>query len=187
MTREDLARLSELAPALAVVDRLGLLSPNADGELALFPHGKPIYRRSLRHRSWDLDRPGRRRYDVLLAANVFMYSADPQRWFDNVLARCQWFVLQDIVRRRRSPDGELGPDGDRMRYAAGGERPRTDEFFDLRALGDRLLACSTYVAGPSEFDAEPLHVLALIRGDLTPSERGREFARLAAPVVAITA
>ena len=40
-------------------------------------------------------------------------------------------TLADLVRRRRSAISEFGPDGECMRYAIGGERPRCAEYFDL--------------------------------------------------------
>jgi hypothetical protein len=161
MTQQDFEVLRELAPEINALGRVGALSPLREGEGRLFPRAVRIPRWK-----WDLNRPSRRRFDVLVAANVFMYSPDPARWFRNVLASCRWFLLVDPVRRRRSEVDEFGTDGDGMRFAVGSERPRIDGFFDLGSFGDRLLAWRTYYGGANPFDDAPLHVVALIRGDL---------------------
>ncbi len=116
--------------------------------------------------TWDLNEPGDRRFEMLVASDVFMYSPDPAKWFRHVLAACECFLMIDVVRRRRSEDSEFGPDGDCMRYAIGRDRPRVEPHFDLGGLGDKLLGSHTYYGGANEFDDEPLHVVALFRGDL---------------------
>ena len=160
MTNEDAEELARLVPHLDGIGSVGILSPR-DIERRIFPHATALPRWR-----WDLDRPGTRRFDLLIASNVFMYAADPARWFRDVLASCRYFLLLDLVRRRRSSEGELGRDRDRMRYGVGGERPRGEPAFDLTGLGERLLAHRTFHGGANEFDREPLHVIALFRGDL---------------------
>lgn len=109
-----------------------------------------------------------------------MYSPDPERWFTNVLDACAYFLLIDLVRRQRSPDSELGRDGDCLRFAVGEARPRVTDFYDLDTLRARLLGSRTYPGGANEFDASPLHVIALIRGNATME---REDADAAASAV----
>jgi hypothetical protein len=159
MTAEDLGVLSDLAPEVGALGRVGVLSRDRTNEL--FPAATHLSRRR-----WDLNDPSDRRFDVLVAVNVFMHSPNPARWFRNVLASCRWFVLLAPVRRRRSETSEYGPDADRVRYAIGSERTRTDESFDLTSLGDRLLAWKTFRGSPTEYDKEPVQVVALLRGDL---------------------
>jgi hypothetical protein len=96
---------------------------------------------------------------------VLKYSAEPARWLGNVLAACECFLLLDLVRRQRQEDSELGDDGDCMRYAIGGERPRVDQFFDVDELGDRVLGFRTYYGGANAYDDDPLHFIAILRGD----------------------
>ena len=72
------------------------------------------------------ERAGDRRFEMLVASDVFMYSPDPAKWFRHVLAACECFLMIDVVRRRRSEDSEFGPDGDCMRYAIGRDRPRVE-------------------------------------------------------------
>jgi hypothetical protein len=52
-----------------------------------------------------------------------------------------------------------------MRYAIGGERPRLDAYFDVSRLGDRLLAYRLYHGGANAFDPDPLHFIAVFKGD----------------------
>ena len=160
MTREDADQLDQLARDLPEIGRIGILSPGPP-ELKIFPKATAIPRWR-----WNLDKPNARRFDLIVAANVFMYSSDPPLWFRHVLASCRYFLLLDLVRRKRSREGELGPDRDRMRYALGRHRPRIEHGFDLGQLDDRILGYRTYHGGANEFDEEPLHFVALFRGDL---------------------
>ena len=160
MTDQDLEQLQRLAGHLSEFPQIGLLSPNRD-ERKLFPKAKAIS-----HRRWDLNQPNRRKFDLLIASNVFMYSADPPRWFRNVLASCRYFLLLDLVRRQRSSGSEFGPDRDCMRYAIGSAKPRVNPYFDLNLLGDRLLGFRTFPGGANTYDDAPLHLVALLRGDL---------------------
>ena len=173
LTNEDFEELRRLGNSLSDVASVGVLSPlrkrsrrppwrrAATSEFLVFPNATALPRRD-----WDLNEPGDRRFEMLVASDVFMYSPDPGRWFRHVLAACRCFLMIDLVRRRRSEDSEFGPDGDCMRYAIGGDRPRVEPHFDLAGLGDKLLGCRTYYGGANEFDDEPLHVVALLRGDL---------------------
>jgi hypothetical protein len=161
VTNEDFYQLQQVAPHLSDLPRVGVLSPIPEGERKIFPKATALPRWR-----WNLNKPARRRFDLLVAANVFMYSPDPARWFRHVLASCRYFLLLDLVRRRRSEGVEFGPDGDCMRYAVGGARPRTESQFDLNSLDNRLLGYRTYYGGANSHDANPLHFLALLRGDL---------------------
>ena len=68
-------------------------------------------------KDWDLNNPADFTTDVMWATNVFMYSNDPDRWFMNVLNSCKYFLLTDNTRAWRGGSvGELGDDGDSMRY-----------------------------------------------------------------------
>jgi hypothetical protein len=160
MTREDFDVLSELAPEVGALGEVGVFSRKRDNVGYLFPRATHLSRRR-----WDLDEPSERRFDVLVAVDVFMYAKDPARWFRNVLASCRWFVMLAPVRRRRSDGSEYGSDGDRVRFAIGPDRTRTEPSFDLTSLGDRLLAWRTFPGGADAYDDEPIHAVALFRGD----------------------
>lgn len=160
MTHEDFIELERVARLLPHFDSVGVFSPLREREGRIFPGATALPRWR-----WDLNRPGRRYFDLLVAANVFMYAPDPARWFRHVLKSCRYFLLQDVIRRRRTADSEFGRDGDQMRYAVPGEQPRTERFFDLASFGDRLLGYRTYYGGANEVDEKPLHVIALFRGD----------------------
>ncbi len=160
MTPEVLILLAKLREPLANLPRIALLSPSRE-ECALFPKATVLTRND-----WDLDerRPDLR-FDVIIACNVFHYSADPTRWFNNVTASCRAFLLTDLIRRKRSADSELGHDGDCVRYAIGSEEPVTPARFDLNSFGDRLLGYLTFAGAANEY-GQALHFLALLRGHL---------------------
>jgi hypothetical protein len=167
VTREDFEQLETIASFLKDLPSLAVLSPRHGpvvsrirrSELALFPNATALSRRE-----WDLDDPGPSDFDLVVAGNVFMYSPRPRQWFENVLERCAYLLLLDLVRRKRAEDSELGSDGDCMRYAIGGERPRVSEFFDLGVLESQILGWRTFYGGANEYDAAPMHVIALVQG-----------------------
>ena len=174
MTNEDFEQLRSVGRHLAGMLRIGVVAPVpkrrrrppwrtvARSELRVFPGATALPR----HR-WDLNDPGTEEFDLVVASNVLMYSAEPALWFGNVFAACECFLLIDLVRRRRRKDSELGGDADCMRYAIGGERPRVDRSFDLDELGDRVLGFRTYYGGANAYDDDPLHFIAVLRGDLS--------------------
>ena len=106
MTNEDFAELQRLAPHLSEFRRVGVFSPR-EGEHKLCPRAtsRPEWR-------WDLNKPNKHRWDLLIASSVFMYSKNPALWFQHVFASCKYFLLLDLVRRRRSAANEFAPDGD---------------------------------------------------------------------------
>ena len=175
MTNEDFEQLRRVGRHLQELDRVGLVSPVPRRsrrrpwrrvrvtERAVFPRATVLPRGS-----WDLNEPTEERFDLLVASNVFMYSRDPERWFANVLDACAYFLLIDLVRRQRSSDSEFGRDGDSLRFRIGEARPRVTDFFDLDALGSRVLGSRAYPGGANAFDASPLHAIVLMRGDGTP-------------------
>jgi hypothetical protein len=136
-----------------------------ESELTLFPRATAVSRRE-----WDLNEPGARDFDLIVAANVFMYSPRPSQWFEHVLERCAFFVLLDVVRRKRAPDAELGGDGDCMRYAVADEQPRIPGYYDLATLDGRVLCSRTFHGGANEFDDSPVHFVALLRGSRRPAQ-----------------
>lgn len=157
MTPEDKALLARLKPLIRPGETVGILSPVRGGEYQVFDRftALPKWR-------WNLDRPGRRRYDWLIASNVFMYSPEPVRWLRNVLACCRYFALIDLVQRQRSREAELGADGDRTRYRIDDVEPRLPGYFDLRPLAP--LASFTYPSSGNEYDAKPVHAMAVFAG-----------------------
>lgn len=161
MTAEDFEQLQRVARQLPAFPRIGVFSPWREYEGKLFPNAKAIPRWR-----WNLNEPmpWPRRFDLLVACNVFMFSPDPERWFRHVFATCKYFLMIDPIRRRRSHESELTDDV--VRYGIGDERPRIEQSFDLSSLGDRLLGYRTYFGGANEADADPRHVIAVFRGDL---------------------
>lgn len=123
----------------------------------------------LQQEDWNLEKPCPfPNSQVVVACNVFHYSAQPVLWFQNVLASCQYFWLQDLFSRPRGGNGELGADGDKLRFAYGGVRTASIAYrYDLAELGDRLLDFHLYDAGSFAERRAMINFVALIRGDLT--------------------
>lgn len=159
MTHEDFQKLQCLAPYFSDFKQIGIFSPTR--ELHLFPKATKLSRWR-----WDLNKPSLKRFDLLIASNVFMYAKNPEKWFRHVFACCRYFLLIDLVKRRRSSTMEFGSDRDCMRYSIGACRPRVPQFFDLNRFENRLVGYQTYAGGANEFDREPLHLAAFFRGDL---------------------
>jgi peptidoglycan/xylan/chitin deacetylase (PgdA/CDA1 family) len=159
MTNEDYKTLQKLAPFFSDFERIGVFSPTREREV--FPKAKKLSRWR-----WDLNQPGKKRFDLLIAVNVFKHSQNPERWFRHVFACCRYFLLIDLVKRRRHSSSEFGPDRDVVRFCIGDERPRVPQFFDLNRFENRLIGYQTYAGGANEFDPNPLHLAALFRGDL---------------------
>ena len=188
MTPEDYGQLQAISRCLRDLSGVAVLSPSHgrtrsrvhQSELRLFPRAAALSRRD-----WDLDEPGTGDFDLLVAANVFMYSCRPGQWFENVLARCAYFLFLDLVRRKRAADDEFGSDGDCMRYAIGDERPRVADFFDLASLDGRVLGWRTFHGGANEFDESPVHVIALLQGSRPSAHRAVDVA--IADVIALLA
>ncbi len=173
-----LAAFRELEPRGP--DTLLLLSPSEE-DIAFLRGQFPRARLLLATRGiWDLNRPfpSPGRVDLVVASNVFHYSPDPERWFSNVLGMTRYFIIQDLVSRRRStaPDG-LCDDGDRMRYSFvnRGIRSEFAAAYDLSAQEGHLKAFFTFDGGRNEHHVPPLlapvHFCALFASPGAASER----------------
>lgn len=161
MTNQDIQHLSKLVPNLPRFETVGVFSSVKEWDGKLFPGAKNLPRWK-----WDLNKPGKKRFDLLVACNVFMMSSDPEKWFRNVFASCRYFLLQDVVYRKRDALQELGRDGDTMRYKIGNDVPRAERQFDLNAMSDRLLGHFSYFGGANEVSDDAVHFVAIFRGDL---------------------
>jgi hypothetical protein len=160
MTPEVVELLRALSASIAPFPRIALLSPGPS-ERQLFPGARVLERKD-----WDLGEKRRDlRFDLIIACHVFHYASEPERWFENVGASCRALLIADLIRRKRSAEGELGQDGDAMRYAVDSHRPTVARHFELNSLGARLLARHVFAGAANEY-GPALHVLALIRGQL---------------------
>ncbi len=168
---EVIAKLRELEPRGPRT--LLLLSPS-DEDIDFLRGQFPNARLLVATRgNWDLNQPfpARARVDLVVASNVFHYSPEPERWFANVLGMTRYFIIQDLVSRRRStaPDG-LCDDGDRMRYSYSSEGIESDfaGAYDLAAQARRIHAFLRFDGGRNEHHAPPLpapvHYGALLKG-----------------------
>jgi len=117
-------------------------------------------------KSWNLDKPNKRHYDLICAMNVFHYSKQPLLWFDNVLNSCRYFWLQDLINRYRSTkEGlQLGNDGDSMRYSFSPNIHSSFEgAFDLALFKERIIDFHAY---PTK--GQSIHFLCCMKGNSTP-------------------
>jgi hypothetical protein len=154
-----IAKLRELEPH---GPRTLLLHSPSDDDIAFLRAQFPKARLLVATRgTWDLERPfpARGRVDLVVASNVFHYSPDPARWFENVLAMTRYFIVQDLVSRRRStaPDG-LCDDGDRMRYSYSTEGVESDfaAAYDLAAQARHIHTFLRFDGERNEHHAPPL-------------------------------
>lgn len=85
---------------------------------------------------WDILKEKQEgRFGLLVFCNVFMYIDQPAIAFDNVLASCDYLIVQDIIKRDRGP-GIFGSDGDCMRYEYGSIKSNYENAFDIRKAGE---------------------------------------------------
>lgn len=122
---------------------------------------------------WNLNSPWLEDpVDVIIACNVFHYSYDPIKWFDNCFSACKFLWLQDLFSRPRGHNGtELSKDdpSDMTRYGLGGvfsSNVPVDTAFDLAMYKDRLLAYEVYDAGSFRECKALINFVACFRGDL---------------------
>jgi len=173
---------------------LMLLSPSLD-DVAFVKQQFPEARLLVATRdTWDLNQAfsAPEGVDLVMASNVFHYSPDPGRWFSNVLAMTRYFILQDLVFRRRStaPDG-LCDDGDAIRYAfhSRGVESAFASAFDLSRVEATFEMFREFDGGRNEHHAPPLappkHYCAVIRSPAAerPPLRGAAYWRYRRPAL----
>lgn len=157
-----------------------LLSPS-DDDIEFLRRQFPAARLLVATRgTWDLAEPfpADGRVDLVVASNVFHYSPHPERWFSHVLAMTRYFIVQDLISRRRSsaPDG-LCDDGDRMRYSftSRGVRSEFACAYDLSGHEASVRVFMPFDGGRNEHHAPPLapplHYCALFASPAVTSAR----------------
>ena len=124
---------------------------------------------------WNLTNKGDKNFDLIVACNVFMYSRDPESWFKNVLERCKYFWIQDLIRSWRCDASECadgpGGDGDCMRFTMPPNYlARVDHAYDLTRLSDRIVEFDPYKT-QGRPDKDALSFIMFLKGDLCPSEK----------------
>lgn len=142
-----------------------MLSPN-DEQYRLIREeftGSTIY--SLKKASWDLNNPTDDTADLIVACNVFHYSKNPTLWFQHVFAACKFFLIQDLISRKRNGNNELGDDGDATRYDWRSSSQKNHPVFDLVVFEDRLLHFQAYDAGSRDGN-HMVNFAAVFKGDL---------------------
>lgn len=120
---------------------------------------------SLKKESWDLNVITNHAANLIIACNVFHYSPNPGLWFENVFAACKYFLIQDLISRRRGGDRELGDDGDAMRYGWGEPTRQDYPVFDLAVFEKRMLHFHAYNTGSSN-TGQMVNFAAVFQGDL---------------------
>jgi hypothetical protein len=145
---------------------IALLSPGPD-EISLVEEvlpGREITKLSVG--DWSLDDVLCRRFDLVWAANIFMASPDPMRWFRNVWRTCRHFVLLDHILAWRAGERECAlDDGDVMRFCYPPDHvARVDWAFDLHQIDDQILNMHVFD------QPQPVHpgksFILLSRGDV---------------------
>lgn len=170
MKADDLEKMKELFPLWK--QRLGqepgsicVHSATKEGEEVrfirdLFPFSDVVL---LDEQQWNLMGAAPREFDLFITNNTFMYSRDPQRWFDNVLASCKNVWMQDICRGRRDPEKELGNDGDSMRYRLEGiMEARLPNAYDLDKTGGQIVELKHWSSSGAGLD-DSLHFYLFLR------------------------
>jgi len=143
MKADDLEKMKVLFPEwkklTSDVKTICVHSP-AGGEIDILSELFPMADISrLGESTWNLLKTAPQKFDLFVTNNTFMYSTDPQAWFDNIMASCRYAWIQDVIRGRRDPERECGNDGDRMRFKY---EPRASarlpEAYDLHKL-DKMI------------------------------------------------
>jgi hypothetical protein len=129
---------------------------------------------------WDLNHPCALQlgiFDLAIASNVMMYSHDPQRWIDHVLAVSRYFLAQDLVYRKRgSAPPFLGSDQDAMRYCHSGRSISTPfpSPFDLNTVRQHFVYFEVFQGGGNEFhqpDDPPMHMVMTVKSEQADSAK----------------
>lgn len=157
--------INELKNSHPNIKKIGEFS-GQDNRYGLTRHAYPEAQYvDIPEKSWNLLEPGKADYDLLLAANTWMYSTNPSLWFTNALARCKLLIIQDLIRAKRGPE-ELGDDGDSMRYCMLPQHvARYPGAFDLNVFKDRMVSFRTY-DGPSGSGKDCYKFVIVLKGDL---------------------
>jgi len=171
MTPKDLKMYRETFPAWATklkqVNKILLLSPfdeQVQVMRSVFPAANVVI---YTVNNYNLNTPLNKQFDIIVAMNVFMYSPNPQRWFDNLLPFCRCLWLQDLIYRKRSKERELGADTDRMRYSYPPDHIATFESaFDLNCFGDDIVEFVEYNSGGNTVSESSRHFLLYLNGQL---------------------
>lgn len=151
---------------MASVKTVVSCSPSPDEEAVLKTIIPPQAFTTLTRDKWDISSgPAPIKSDLIILSNVFMYSPDPQRWFDNVFASARFVWIQDQILACRDDPNELAQDGDSMRYEMPPDHlARIPGAYDLHRLDDRKIDFVTYSAGGGNYPT--LSFLLFLRGDL---------------------
>jgi hypothetical protein len=107
---------------------------------------------------WNILENKFKKHDMFCFQNVFHYINDPMKAFKNVLASCNYLLIQDRIIRNRGKNGEIFcDDGDCMRYRIGQVISNFEDAFDLLALKNKIIFCYPYL------DKGNVHVIALLK------------------------
>lgn len=175
MTAEDLKKYKQIFPYWK--DRVGrckkilLLSPNIQQVLLMrrlfFFSSITIWSQ----KRYDLNYPMPDSFDLIAAFNIFHYSDNPTLWFDHILPKCKFFLLQDLINRQRQKLYEFDDDGDSMRYSfsSKGVISKYSGSFDLSQYDHMIEDFVVYDGGGVTGAGIPgaLHFLLLMHGTLS--------------------
>ena len=150
------------------VNSICLLSPcdfEAGFLLHLFPDAK-IVMMPVTH--WDLNSKNDQTFDIVVASGIFMYSKDPDLWFDNVFSSSRFLWMNDHILAWRGADKELADES--MRYQFLPDHPaRIADAYDLNRVKDKIVEMKIYPYTKDEgngSDKEAKTFVALLDRDL---------------------
>jgi hypothetical protein len=170
MRSNDLKHFNQFWPKWAKelkgqINSVALLSPAGEEiNLAkkLFPNVSVLM-----EEHWDLYGTIDKKFDLVIASNVFMASKDPDLWFDNVLAVGRYAFIQDNVLGWRTAKSELATGtGDFMRYSYLPDHPaRIDTAYDLHKQDHRIKEIVFYNCPPGPENRESKAFVMFMKSD----------------------
>jgi len=113
--------------------------------------------------SWDLNKIENFKYNLIISHNIFYISKNPQLWIDNVMNSCDYFLLQDILKRKRNLYSEFcETDHDSIRFSFNNHKYYDGETFNLSNIKYKIINGIIYDGEKNEFDNQPKHFACLI-------------------------
>ena len=118
----------------------------------------------LNEHEWNLDYTIDKHYDIIIAHNIFYMAKTPNLWIDNVMESCNYFLLQDLLKRKRNNINEFcSTDTDNTRYSFTGHKYYDGNTFNLSDIKYKIINGVIYDGEANEYDSRPKHFACLIK------------------------
>lgn len=112
---------------------------------------------------WDLNNQIESKFDIIIAHNIFYMAKNPNIWIDNVMNSCRYFLLQDLLKRKRDINTEFCKfDEDNTRFSFNNHKYYDGETFNLSNIKYKIVNGLIYNGEPNKFDNNPIHFVCLI-------------------------